>query len=76
MELPPKGLILIIHAIKYQIKWYESQIERKDITEDEHSDLTMDMMYLESILKGLREELRKKSFGNPFIDKGIETGIY
>jgi hypothetical protein len=49
MELNFKARSFILDAIAYRISWYEEQLRRDDIDEDERSDLTNDMLYMQSL---------------------------
>lgn len=59
MELNPKDLGFIVRALEYRIGWYEDQLRRPDLTEDEDAELTNDMCYLRQLLASFREEYRK-----------------
>ena len=56
MELDVKALGFLARALEYQIGWYEEQMQRPDLTEDEYSDLTNDRYYLQSLLESIEQE--------------------
>jgi hypothetical protein len=49
VELNFKARSFILDAIEYRIKWYQEQLRRDDLGEDERSDLTNDLFYMESL---------------------------
>jgi hypothetical protein len=57
MNLSPKALRFMVKALEYRVSAYEQQLETADLPEDEASDLTNDLMFLESLLKDLRKAL-------------------
>lgn len=55
MNLSPKAIRFLVEALEFRIAAYQSQLEVGALSEDEVSDVTNDMMFLES----LRQELQK-----------------
>jgi hypothetical protein len=56
MKLSAKAIRFIIEAIEYRIGWYEHELKREDLSEDEKSDLTNDLYYFRSILRELKAQ--------------------
>lgn len=57
MNLSPKAMRYLIEALEFRIAAYQTQLQEQDLSEEEDSDLTNDMMFLESLLQDLREAL-------------------
>ncbi|MEH2002154.1 MAG: hypothetical protein V7L00_26045 [Nostoc sp.] len=57
MNFSPKAIRFIVQAIEYRIKAYQKQLETENLNEDEISDITNDMMFLESLSQELKKEL-------------------
>ncbi|NDJ19756.1 hypothetical protein GS601_21110 [Myxacorys almedinensis A] len=55
MNLSPKAMRSMVEALEFRIAAYQSQLDEAELSEDEVSDVTNDMMFLES----LRQELQK-----------------
>lgn len=57
INLSPKAMRLTIEALEYRILAYEQQLEALDLDEDQASDLTNDLMFLESLLQDFKKAL-------------------
>ncbi|NJK52181.1 MAG: hypothetical protein HC936_03950 [Leptolyngbyaceae cyanobacterium SU_3_3] len=55
MNLSAKAMRSMVEALEFRIAAYQRQLDEKRLPEDEISDVTNDMMFLES----LRQELQK-----------------
>jgi hypothetical protein len=55
MNLSPKAVRFLVEALEFRIAAYQTQLETSDLHEDDASELTNDMMFLESLLQELRE---------------------
>jgi hypothetical protein len=61
VELDYKALTFIANAIEHWMNWHREQLQRVDLTDDEHSDLTNDLYYLRSLLADVQETRRRSS---------------
>jgi predicted site-specific integrase-resolvase len=57
VNLSPKAMRFTVEALEYRISAYEQQLERTDLQENESSDLTNDLMFLESLLQDFKKAL-------------------
>lgn len=57
INLSPKAMRLTVEALEYRILAYEQQLEAPDLDEDNASDLTNDLMFLEALLQDFRKAL-------------------
>ncbi|WP_341524729.1 hypothetical protein WKK05_19060 [Nostoc sp. UHCC 0302] len=57
MNFSPKAIRFIVEALEYRIEAYQKQLEIENLNEDEVSDITNDMMFLESLLQELKKAL-------------------
>jgi predicted site-specific integrase-resolvase len=57
VNLSPKAMRFTVEALEYRISAYEQQLERADLQENESSDLTSDLMFLESLLQDFKKAL-------------------
>lgn len=57
MNFSPKAIRFIVEAIEYRIETYQKQLETENLNEDEISDITNDMMFLESLSQELNKAL-------------------
>ncbi|MBD2303423.1 hypothetical protein H6G80_07505 [Nostoc sp. FACHB-87] len=57
MNFSPKATRFIVEAIEYRIDAYQKQLEADNLSDDEISDITNDMMFLESLLQELRKTI-------------------
>ncbi|MBD6619205.1 hypothetical protein FNW02_26105 [Komarekiella sp. 'clone 1'] len=55
MNFSLKAIRFIVEALEYRIEAYQKQLKTEYLNEDEVSDITNDMMFLES----LSQELKK-----------------
>jgi hypothetical protein len=58
MQLDFKARSFIVDAVEYRITWYEDQLRRDDLDEDQRSDLTNDLFYMRALLTDLRNPKR------------------
>ena len=56
MQLNFKARQFIIESIDYRIGWYEEQLRRSDLEEDQRSDLTNDLFYLRALVGDLKKD--------------------
>jgi hypothetical protein len=56
VELDVKALGFVARALEHRIAWYEEQLQRGDLSEDDRSDLTNDMFYLLELLGSFERE--------------------
>ena len=57
VNLSPKAMRFKVEALEYRISAFEQQLERADLHEDEASDLSNDLMFLESLLQDFKQAL-------------------
>jgi hypothetical protein len=57
MNLSPKAMRSIAEALEFRIAAYQSQLDSEELSEDEVSNVTNDLMFLESLLQDLRKAL-------------------
>jgi hypothetical protein len=57
MNLSPKAMRSIVESLEFRIAAYQRQSDSEMLSEDEISDLTNDLMFLESLLQELRTAL-------------------
>ncbi|MEH2184042.1 hypothetical protein [Nostoc sp.] len=57
MNFSPKAIRFIVEALEYRIEAYQKQLERENLNDDEVSDITNDMMFLESLSQDLKKQL-------------------
>jgi putative heme degradation protein len=55
MELSPKAVRYMMEALEFRIDAYQKQLEMENIDDDEASDITHDMMFLQSLFQALSE---------------------
>lgn len=56
MQLNFKARQFIIESIDHRIGWYEEQLRRNDLDEDQRSDLTNDLFYLRALVDDLKKD--------------------
>lgn len=54
MELDFKARVFLMEALEYRIEWFEQELRRDDLTDDDLSDLRNDRCYLHSLLADIR----------------------
>ncbi|MGI8503236.1 MAG: hypothetical protein ACR2LR_19210 [Hassallia sp.] len=57
MNFSPKAIRFIVEALEYRISAYQKQLETENLNDDEVSDITNDMMFLESLSQELKKAL-------------------
>lgn len=57
MNFSPKAIRFILEALEYRIEVYQKQLETDNLNDDEISDITNDMMFLESLSQELKKAL-------------------
>ncbi|MEH2299980.1 MAG: hypothetical protein V7K88_13385 [Nostoc sp.] len=57
MNFSPKAIRFMVEALEYRIEAYQKQLEIENLNADEISDVTNDMMFLESLSQELKKEL-------------------
>jgi hypothetical protein len=57
INLSPKALRFMVAALEYRIAAYEIQLDNEILDEDQTSDVTNDLMFLESLLGDLKKAL-------------------
>jgi hypothetical protein len=57
VNLSPKAVRFTVEALEYRILAYEQQLEVPDLDEDRASDLTNDLMFLETLLQDFKKAL-------------------
>ncbi|MBD2569594.1 hypothetical protein H6G59_17190 [Anabaena lutea FACHB-196] len=55
MNLSPKAVRFLVEALEFRIAAYQIQLDEQDLSEDEASEITNDMMFLESLLQELKK---------------------
>jgi hypothetical protein len=55
MNLSPKAVRFLVEALEFRILAYQTQLDTPDLSEDDESELTNDMMFLKSLLQELQE---------------------
>jgi hypothetical protein len=55
MNLSPKAVRFLVEALEFRIAAYQVQLDEQDLSEDEASEVTNDMMFLESLLQELKK---------------------
>jgi hypothetical protein len=57
VNLSPKALRYMVEALEHRVAVYEAQLENETLNDDQVSDLTNDLMFVESLLDDLRKAL-------------------
>ncbi|MEH2170158.1 MAG: hypothetical protein V7K41_26610 [Nostoc sp.] len=57
MNFSPKAIRFIVEALEYRIEAYQKQLEIENLNDDEVSDITNDLMFLESLSEDLKKQL-------------------
>jgi hypothetical protein len=57
MNLSPKAMRFMVEALEYRILAYEQQLESSNLDDDAASDITNDLMFLESLLQEFKKTL-------------------
>lgn len=57
VNLSPKALRFMVEALEYRVVAYEGQLEDATLDDDEVSDMTNDLMFVESLLEDLKKSL-------------------
>ncbi|MBW4445564.1 MAG: hypothetical protein KME38_01460 [Spirirestis rafaelensis WJT71-NPBG6] len=57
MNFSPKAIRFILEALEYTIEAYQKQLKTENLNDDEVSDITNDMMFLESLSQELKKAL-------------------
>ncbi len=57
VNLSPKALRFMVEALEYRVVAYEGQLEDATLDDDEVSDVTNDLMFVESLLEDLKKSL-------------------
>ncbi len=55
MNLSPKAVQFLVEALEFRIAAYQVQLGEQNLSEDEASELTNDMMFLEALLQELKK---------------------
>jgi hypothetical protein len=64
VTLSPKAARFVAEAVEYRLEWYERELRRTDLSEDEESDLKNDMQYFRAILTELHRRPELPGFRN------------
>jgi hypothetical protein len=57
VNLSPKALRFMVEALEYRVVAYEAQLEDETLDDDQVSDVTNDLMFVESLLEDLKKSL-------------------
>ncbi|NJM44982.1 MAG: hypothetical protein HC860_01515 [Alkalinema sp. RU_4_3] len=57
MNLSPKAMRFMVEALEYRISAYEQQLENSSLDDDAASEITNDLMFLESLLQEFKKTL-------------------
>jgi hypothetical protein len=57
INLSPKAIRFLVETLEYRINAYQSQLDEPELSEEDASELTNDMMVLESLLDDLKKTL-------------------
>ena len=57
INLSPKATRFVVEALKFRIDAYREQLDNQQMSEDKTSDITNDLMFLESLLEELKSTL-------------------
>jgi hypothetical protein len=57
VNFSPKAIRFIVEALEYRVEAYQKQLETEDLNDDDVSDITNDMMFLESLAQELKNTL-------------------
>jgi hypothetical protein len=57
MNLSPKAIRFLVEALEFRIATHQAQLDEPELYEDEASELTNDMMFLESLLQDFKKAL-------------------
>jgi hypothetical protein len=57
MNLSPKAMRSIVESLEFRIAAYQNRLDTDVMSEDEASDLTNDLMFLESLLQEFQQAL-------------------
>ncbi len=55
VNLSPKAVRFLVEALEFQMAAYQAQLDMPELNEDDASELTNDMMFLESLVQELKE---------------------
>ena len=58
VNLSPKAMRFTVEALEYRILAYTKQLESPDLQDDEASDISNDLMFLESLLQDFKTALK------------------
>lgn len=58
VNLSPKAMRFTAEALEYRILAYTKQLESPDLQDDEASDISNDLMFLESLLQDFKTALQ------------------
>ena len=61
VSLSSKASRFVAEAVEYRLEWYEQQLRRTDLSEDDESDLKNDMQFFRAILEDLRRAANPRS---------------
>lgn len=57
VNLSPKAIRFLVEALEFRIAAYQAQLDEPELQDDEASEITNDMMFLESLLQDLKEAM-------------------
>ncbi len=57
INLSPKALRFTVDALEYRISAYEQELDNAELSEDQVSDLSNDLMFLEALLQDFKATL-------------------
>lgn len=57
VNLSPKALRFTVDALEYRISAYEQELDNAELSEDQVSDLSNDLMFLEALLQDFKATL-------------------
>ncbi|WP_236579599.1 hypothetical protein [Pseudanabaena sp. lw0831] len=57
INLSPKTIRFMVEALEFRIAAYQNQLDTEAISDDEISDLTNDLLFLESLLQEFQQTL-------------------
>jgi hypothetical protein len=54
MDISSKALRFVIEAVEHRLAWYERELAREDLPDDDRADLSNDCMYFQSLLLAMK----------------------
>jgi hypothetical protein len=73
MELTGKALTFVIVAVRQRMEWYDTQLARTELSDDERSNLDKDKLFLGSLLAEMTDR-EHAEVRTPIVRRTTEPG--